>query len=379
MITVRSSLLALLFLAGCNEKATEVPAVNLPTPHVKVANPLLQETLEWDEYTGRVEAVNEVEIRARVSGYLEKVLFKAGEKVKKGDLLFQIDAKPFKAQLNHAQAELERAQAKHELAKNDLARAENLLQLKAISVEEYDRRSKAVYEAAAAVHSAEANVYSAKLNVEFTEIRAPISGRISREFITAGNLVNAENTPLANLVSIDPVYVTVDVDEHAMLQYRRAAQARGNHDLIGTPVQVAVADEAQFLHTGKLDYVAPSAESATGTVTLRGVFANPDELLSAGFFARMRVQGKAAHNALLLPERAINKDQTQRFVWIVNAQNQVEYRSLKLGGRVNDLRVIEGVQANESVVIEGGQKLKSNASVIPEPFEVNAKQLSNQQ
>lgn len=359
-----------LALVGCGSSSTPegAPAAP-PPPNVKIAQPLSQETTEWDEYTGRVEAVNSVDIRARVGGYLDTVNFTAGAKVKKGDLLFQIDPKPLKAQLNYAVAELERAKTKRELAKNDLSRAENLFKAKAISAEEYDMRNKGLREAAAAVESAEASVYTAKLNLEYTEIRAPISGRVGREMITAGNLVKADDTLLTNIVSIDPVYVYVDADEQSVLKYRRHAQqhGKGSADLNGTPVELAVADENDFPHLGKLDYIAPREDAATGTLALRGVFANPDELLSPGFFARLRVQASASYPALLLPDRAIATDQAQRFVWVINQDNQAEYRQVTPGARIGELRVIRsGLQAGDWVVVEGLQKLKPGAKVNPE-------------
>ncbi|WP_446812115.1 efflux RND transporter periplasmic adaptor subunit [Methylomonas sp. 2BW1-5-20] len=354
-------------MSGCGESAS-TPAAPPPV-NVKIAQALSKETTEWDEYTGRVEAVNAVDIRARIGGYLDKVNFVAGAKVKKGDLLFQIDPKPLKAQLNYAVAELERAKTKRELAKNDLSRAENLFKAKAISAEEYDMRNKGLREAAAAVESAEANVNTAKLNLEYTEIRAPIAGRVGRELITAGNLVSADTTLLTNIVSTDPVYVYVDADEQSVLKYRRHAQqhGKGSTDLKGTPVELAVADESGFPHQGQLDYIAPREDAATGTLSLRGVFANPDELLSPGFFARLRVQASASYPAMLLPDRAIATDQAQRFVWIINQDNQAEYRQVTPGSRIGDMRVIRsGLQAGDWVVVEGLQKLKPGAKVNPE-------------
>lgn len=355
---------------GCN--GSNSPATGSappPSPNIKIAQALSQPVTEWDEYTGRVEAVNSVDVRARIGGYLEKVNFHAGDKVKKGDLLVQIDPKPLQAQLNYALAESARAKTKHELAKNDLGRAENLFKAKAISAEEYDARHKGLREAAEAVQSAEANVATARLNLEYTEIRSPINGRVGRELATVGNLIKADDTLLTTIVSTDPVYVYVDADEQSVLRYRRQAQqnAKGSVDLKGTPVELALADETGFPHQGQLDYVAPREDSATGTVTLRGVFANPDELLSPGFFARLRVQGAAAHPALLLPDRAIGTDQAQRFVWVVNQENRAEYRQVTPGARIGQLRVIrEGLQPGDWVVVEGLQKLKPGAEVKPE-------------
>lgn len=343
-----------------------------PLPKVKIAQPLSQEVIEWDEYTGRIEAINSVEVRARVSGYLDKVNFKAGDRVSKGELLFQIDPKPFTAQLNYAVAELERTKSRHELAKNDLARAERLFRAKAISEEEHDARSKGLRETLAAVQSAEANVYTARLNLEYTQVRSPIDGRIGRELITAGNLVNGgggDATLLTFIVSTDPVYVYVDADERSVLKYRRQAKEGGRGSLgeEQTPVELAVADELNFPHQGHLDYISPREDAATGTLSLRGVFANPDELLSPGFFARMRIRASAPYPAILVPDRAIGTDQAQRFVWVVNQENQVEYRKVVLGAHIGQSRVItEGLKSGEWAVIEGVQKLKPGAKVNPE-------------
>lgn len=359
-------LIAIFSFVGCDKSQSQTPASPIQTiPSVKIASPLMQEITEIDEYTGHIEAVNSVEIRARISGHLEKIHFNAGSKVKKGDLLFEIDAKPFQAQLNYANAELERAKTKYELAKNDFDRAENLLKEKAISLEEHDARAKNLRETQAAMLSAEANVYTAKLNLDYTQIKAPISGRISRELVTVGNLVNPNGTStlLTTIVSINPVYVYVDADEKSILKYRRATK---QSDLKGMEVDLAIADETDFVHHGKIDYLAPNEDRATGTITLRGVFENPDELLSAGFFAKMRVKG-AKTLAMLLPENVIGFDQSRRFVWIINAQNQVEYRNVTLGQTQGNLSVIKaGITPEDLVVIEGGQRLKAGASVNAE-------------
>jgi len=366
-------LFTLLVITGCGDQnGSDAQMPQSQPPNVKIAQPLAQDVTEWDEYTGRIEAISSVDVRARVSGYLEKVNFKAGEKVKKGDLLFLIDPKPFSAQLNYAEAELERARAKRELAKNDLERAERLFRAKAISEEEHDARSKGLREAAAAVQSAEANVVTARLNLDYTKVRAPIDGRIGRELITEGNLVSgggADATLLTFIVSTDPVYVYVDADERSVLKYRRLAQQIGTARFGSgqTPVQLAVADETDFPHQGNLDYISPREDTATGTVTLRGVFPNADDLLSPGFFARMRVRGSAPYPAILLPDRSIATDQAQRFIWVVNKDNQVEYRKVVLGAHIGQSRVIkEGLKPEEWVVIEGLQKLRPGIKVNPE-------------
>ncbi len=359
-------------ITSCDSQShSDSPALP-PPPHVKIAQPLSQEVTEWDEYTGRIEAVSSVDIRARVSGYLEKVNFKAGAKVKKGDLLFEIDPKPFTAQLQYAVSELERAKAKHELAKNDLERAERLFSGKAISEEEHDARSKGSRETIAAVQSAEANVNTAKLNLEYTKIRAPIDGRIGRELITEGNLVSGgggDTTRLTFIVSTDPVYVYVDADEHLALKYRRQAHQEGNKvkGTDQTPAELAVSDEANFPHPGHLDYISPRADTATGSVSIRGVFSNSDDVLSPGYFARMRVRASAPYQAILVPDKAIATDQAQHFLWVVNQEQKVEYRTVVLGAHIGQSRVITtGLNPNEWIVIEGLPRMMPGIKVNPE-------------
>ena len=364
-----SSIILSFMLAACNTATDTAKPSAPPSPNVKVAQAISKEMTQWDEYTGRIEAVNEVQLRSRVSGYIEKVQFVAGAKVKKGDLLFLIDNKPYKSQLNFANAEQEKANVKYELAKNDLARAEKLVAEKAISTEEFDMRNHAVREASAMLQSTQASVYAAQLNVSYCEIRAPISGRISREVLTEGNLVNtSDNTILATIVSLDPVYVYVDADERSILNYRTQNK---HHELNGTAVSLELNGDVKNIYQGHIDYVAPKEDTKTGTISLRGVFDNPNELLSPGFFARMRVQNNAPYQALLLPDKAIGKDQTQHFVWVVKEDNQVEYRKVTLGMRDNNLRVIrEGINPQEWIVIDGIQKIRPNTQVNPERIDV---------
>jgi multidrug efflux system membrane fusion protein len=361
-------------ILGCSKPQEKEAAAagQTPPPKVKVAQPLQKEVLEWDEYTGRIEAVETVEVRARVDGYLDKVNFRDGDKVKKGDLLFVIDPRPYRAELNRAEGELERARARLELAKNDLQRAEHLRRAKAISEEEYDARSKGQREALAAVRAAEAAAQTARLNLEFTEIRAPISGRIGRELVTEGNLVSgggAGGTLLTFIVSIDPVYVYVDADERAVLKYRRLAEAgkRTSARESQIPAKLALLDESEFPHEGYIDYIEPRMDPSTGTLRARGVFKNPNELLSPGFFARLRVPGSPPYQGLLVPDRAIGTDQGQKFVWIAKDDGSVEYRRVVPGVASGQMRVIsEGLQPDEWVVIEGIQKIRPGTKVDAE-------------
>lgn len=371
-IVAMSWLLLVSVLGGCGRPADQ-QAASPPPPQVKIAQPLYQEVRAWDEYPGRIEAVESVDVRARVDGYLEKVNFRAGERVEKGDLLFLIDPRPFRALLSRSQADLEQARARLALAKNNLARAELMFKSKAISEEEYDARSKGLAEAQAAVQSAEATVYSARLNLEFTEVRAPISGRVGRELITAGNLVKgggADATLLTFIVSTDPVYVYVEVDERSALKYRRLAGADCAEQKSGggcMAAEMALADETGFLHRGNIEYESPRLTASTGTLTLRAVFPNQDGILSPGLFARLRVPGSAPFQALLLPDRAVATDLAQKFVWVMGADNKVERRPVVLGALIDGRRVIaEGLKRDEWVVVEGIQKLKPGSPVQPE-------------
>lgn len=376
---VRLCLYGLIFLSvfslgACHNNAnTPAPTAGATTVfNVKVAQPLAQEVTEWDEYIGRIEAMQSVEVKARVSGYLEQVNFSAGSAVQKGQLLFSIDPRPYQAQLDFAKAELQRVKVRLAQAVKDQQRANHLWQEKAIAEEELEARRKEVQELAAAELSAQAQLRSAALNLEFTQIRAPISGRIGRELLTAGNLVNGggnEATLLTTIVSSDPVYVYLDADEAAVLKYRRQGLQHGQHNpnMQGTPLQLALSDEPSFPHSGTLDYVALREDTATGTVALRGVFPNPDHLLSPGLFARIRIRASQAYSALLIPNQAIANDQAQRFVWVMTPEHKVEYRQVQLGAQFDGLRAVsQGLKPGEWVVIEGGQKLKPGVSVNPE-------------
>ena len=351
---------------------TQIPQ---PPPTVKIAQPVRKTITQWDEYTGRIDAVNIVELRARVSGYLEKVNFKAGENVKKGDVLFVLDSRPYKAQLNYATAELEKNKTKRDLAKNDLVRAQSLFKANAISAEEFDNRNNTFKEAVAAVASAEANVLIAQINLDDCQLKAPIDGRISKETFTTGNLINsAENQSLATIMSMDPVYMYADIDEQAVLKYRRQAAQANHHitDLKGMPVALKLSSENDYTHQGHIDYLSPKEDTKTSTITIRGIFSNPDELLRPGYFARMRVQSDMPYSALLIPDRAIGTDQAQHFVWIVKEDNQVEYRQVKLGAHEQGLRVItEGVAAEEWIVTDGLLKVRPQIKDNPERLDLH--------
>lgn len=360
---VQASWLGLLLslLAGCGQPTAE-PA-GPPPPAVAVSRPIQREVVEWEEYTGRLDAVETVEVRARVGGYLEKVNFKDGSLVKKGDLLFVIDPRPYKAALGRAQGELARAQARRDLAKNDLARAQRLFEKRVISEEELDTRDKNLREAVAAVQSAQSAVDEAKLNLEFTEVRAPISGRISRELVTEGNLVNdgtGTATLLTTIVSLDPIYVYFEVDEKAYLRQgaRRRTGERGTLQVAVNPVFVGLADEEGFPHEGRLDFLDNRFDPAVGTIRARAVVDNPDGMLTPGLFARVKLPSSGKFPAVLLDDKAVLTDQDRKYVYVLDADNRAQRRDVKLGRMFDGLRIVtEGLGADDAVVVHGVQKI----------------------
>jgi multidrug efflux system membrane fusion protein len=378
IIGVGASAAICLALGACKPKgANQGAAGSGAAPTVTASQPVQKEVMEWDEYPGRLEATEMVEIRARVNGYLQSIHFKDGAEVKKGELLFVIDPRPYQAALDHAEADLVQAQTRLELAANDAARAERLLKSKAISEEEADSRNKAKREAEAAIQSAKASVEVARLNLEYTQITAPINGRASRKMITEGNLVNGnqgQSTLLTTIVSLDPIYCYFEPDERAVLKYQQLAR-EGKQSGMSAAIacELELANETGYPHHGALDFVDNQINPNTGTLRLRGVFQNPgpDHILQPGFFARVRVPGSPKYKGLLVPELAIGMDQAQKVVYVVNAQNTIDVHPVKLGPVVDGLRVIrEGVQPEDWVVINGLMSVRAGAKVNPQ--KVNA-------
>lgn len=373
LLTVAACLTGWL-LTGCGRHAAQLTP---PPPTVSVVQPVAREIVEWDEYIGRLEAPESVEIRARVSGYLDKVHFKEGKEVKKGDLLFTIDPRPYQAEYDRADAEYQRAQSMAELALNDADRAKRLIATKAISEEDFDTKAKNYNSALAAVKSAKAAMESARLNLEFTEIHSPIDGRTSRAAVTAGNLVSggvsgAGATLLTTVVSLDPLYCYVDVDERSILKYIKLRREGKRESALDKPipVEMALANEEGFPHVGQTDFVDNKIDPTTGTLRCRGVFPNPERTLGPGFFARMRVPGSGKYPALLIPDRALGSDQSQKFVYVVNAEKKVEFRPVKIGPMVDGLRVVSaGLKGGEQVVVEGLMRIRPGIVVDAKPLE----------
>ena len=343
-----------------------------PPPQVAVARPLIETITDWDGFTGRLAAVESVDIRARVSGYLESVNFKAGSLVEKGDLLFVIDPRPDTAVLNEAKAELTRARVGLELATNDLERAQGLSVSNAISEEILDERTQKKREAAAALEAARAKVDSAALNVEFTHVKAPISGRISRAFVTEGNLVSGGNegaTRLTTIVSLDPIHFYFTGDERAYLRYLRLdrAGARPSSHDTQNPVRLRLADEDDFIHEGYMDFVDNRIDEATGTMQGRAIFPNPDYLLVPGMFAEIQLLGEGPYEAVLIPDEAIGVDQAQQFVFVLDRENVAHRRLIETGGLEGTMRIIrEGLSPDDRVVINGIQRVRAGSQVTPE-------------
>jgi multidrug efflux system membrane fusion protein len=336
---------------------------------VTVAEVIHRPLREWQEFTGRLQAVNTVEIRPRVSGYIDRVAFADGARVKKGQLLFQIDPRPFQAEVDRLLAERGRSTSDLELAKANRARAERLISAHAISREEYERQVAAESSAQGAMGSIEASLQEARLNREFTEVRAPIDGHVSRAIITAGNLVTS-NSLLTTVVSDDPVYAYFDADEQSFLRYAKLAKTRNDDGASG--VFMGLVDEDGYPHQGQLDFVDNQVDATTGTIRARAVFANPDGRYTPGLFARIRLVGGADNDTVLIEDRAIGTDLGKKFVLTLKADNSIEYRLVDLGPEIDGLRVVrQGLQPGDVIVVNGLQHVKPGQTVAPTRVAMN--------
>ncbi|HEY6927191.1 MAG TPA: efflux RND transporter periplasmic adaptor subunit [Steroidobacteraceae bacterium] len=387
---------AALSMTGCGGNAAARAAVVAPPPpQVDVAQVVARRVTEFDEFTGRFEAVERVEIRPRVSGYIASVNFAEGREVKKGDVLFVIDQRPYEADYKHAKAQLDQARSQSELARSERERATKLLQAHAISQEEYDTRVAGLQQADANVEAAQAALDTAALNLTFTRVTAPISGRISRALVTEGNLVTSGQTMLTTLVSLDPIYVRFDGDEQAYLKYtklarenaqaRASAAAAGNKAApstakaakptatqaeagkAGAAVLVGLADEPGYPHSGVMVFVDNELDPTTGTIRGRARLENHDRAFTPGLFARVKLMGSNQYDATLVNDSAIGTDQTVRYVLVVGADNKVQYRPVKLGPIIDGLRVItDGLKPGETIVVNGLQRVRPASPVTPE-------------
>jgi multidrug efflux system membrane fusion protein len=371
-----AALAIVLFISGTGRsraKPAATAAVNLP--QVTVAEVIHRPVREWQEFTGRLQAVNTVEVRPRVSGYIDRVVFDDGARVKKGQLLFMIDPRPFQAEVDRLVAERGRYISDLELAKANFARAERLIAAHAISREEYERTQAAVSAAEGALGSNDASLQEARLNREFTEVRAPIDGHASRALITAGNLVTGTSV-LTTLVSDDPVYVYFDADELTYLHFAKAHEDRARHDRAdadASAVFIGLEDEQGYPHAGKLNFIDNQVDPGTGTIRARAELANPDGRYTPGLFARVRLIGGEDQDGVLIEDRAVGTDLSKSYVLTLTADNHIEYRLVELGPEIDGLRVVKhGLAPNELIVVDGLQHVRPGQLVAATRVNMNA-------
>jgi RND family efflux transporter MFP subunit len=360
---------ALFSLTACSPDAAQAAAtVEAPAgPQVSVATVLERQVTDFQEFTGRIEAVERVELRPRVSGYIESVAFREGAEVKKGDVLFVIDQRPYDAALKRARAELARATSAAHQAASEKERAVKLLALRALSQEEFDARTAGSEKAAADVQAAQAAVDAAELDMGFTRVRAPISGVVGKAEITTGNFVSSGETVLTRLVSIDPVYVAFEGDEAAYLRQAQYARANGKAASKAQSVSVGLANEEGYPHNGAMVFTDNELDTATGTIRARARLSNRDRLFTPGLFARVKLGEGASHPAILVDDAAIGTDQTRRFVYVVKADNTVEYRNVEPGPLHEGMRVVlSGLKAGEHIVVNGLQRVRPGSAVTPQ-------------
>lgn len=360
-----------LFLTGCGEsqQRTQAPP---PPPNVTVANPTKRSVVDYDEYVGRFVAVDAVEIRARVSGYLDKVHFKDGQIVKQGDLLFTIDRRPFQNALDQAQANLNQARAALAFAQSDIQRAQQLVRDRTISEQAFEQRTQAKRTAEASVAAQEAAVRQAALDLEFTELRAPVTGRIGDRRVSPGNLVTggaSGTTLLATIVSIDPIRFEFTYDEASYLRYLRLG--KGAQDIADRDASVSVAlkllDEQGFVHQGRMDFLDNVIDRSSGTIRGRAVLANPSGLFTPGMFARIQVPASSPYEALLVPDAAIGTEQARKFVLVLGAEDTAVQKYVMLGQVLDGLRVIkEGLAADDRVIVNGIARVRAGSKVVPQ-------------
>jgi RND family efflux transporter MFP subunit len=369
-------LAAALTAAGCDKHPAA--AGPPPAPSVTVAKPIPKVVAEWDEYTGRFTAVETVEVRARVSGFIDSVNFKEGQIVKKDDLLFIIDRRPYQIAVEQAKADVDRAKAKLELASLDVQRAAPLIQNQTVTVREFDTRKATERDASAQVAAAEAVLAQAELNLAWTEVRAPIAGRISDKRVDAGNLITGGQTGatlLTVIVSTDPIHFVFDGAETDFLHYLRLASqgVRASSRDVQNPVSVRLADETEYKHYGRMDFVDNVINTKTGTIRGRAIFDNKDGLLTPGNFGRLRLFG-GEREALLVPDSAIVSDQSRKIVFVVANDGMVSSKQVELGPLVEGLRLIRtGISKDDRVVIEGLQRARPGQKVTAEEGKIERK------
>ncbi len=358
-------LLAALVLAGCaRSQATDAPAAP-PAPEVSVAAVISQPLRDWEEFSGRLEAVDSVEIRPRVSGFVDSVHFTEGAHVKKGDLLFRIDPRPFRAEVNRLTAELKRNRSQQQLAASNHERGKRLLGQHWISQQDFDQLATAEATGVDSVGAAQAALDAAKLNLEFTEVRAPIDGRVSRALITAGNLVSNANV-LTTVVSDNPVYAYFDADEHTYLKFAGADGRRAD-----SPVFMGLIDEQGYPHEGRLNFLDNVVDAQSGTIRGRAVFDNSDGRFTPGLFARIKLVGGESRQTVLIDDRAVGTDLGKKYVLALKSDDTLERRFVELGASLDGLRVVkQGLAAGDVIVVNGLQHARPGSTVKPTRVEM---------
>jgi len=360
-----------LALAGCGQ--SQPPAAERPPPAVTVAKPVKRNIVDYDEYVGRFAAIDSVEVRARVSGYLQEVHFQDGQMVKQGDLLFTVDKRPFQTAFDQAQANLAHAKANLAFAEADLARGQQLVRDRTITEQVFDQRTQARRVAEASVQAQTAAVRQAMLDLEFTELKAPVAGRIGDRRVSPGNLVTGgttgNTTLLATIVSLDPIRFEFTFDEAAYLRYERISQT--GKDVAGREGSVLVSlrliDEPDFMHSGRMDFVDNVIDRNSGTIRGRAVFSNPTGVLTPGMFGRIRVPGSPVYPALLVPDVAIGSEQARKYVLVVNDQNVAVPKYVVLGDTNEGLRVIkDGIGPDDRIVVNGIARIRPGQKVTPQ-------------
>jgi len=354
-------------LAACGDSGRQAAAPS--PPKVTVAKPVKRSIVDQDEYVGRFVAVDAVEVRARVSGYLDSVHFTDGQTVKQGDLLFTIDRRPFKNTLDQARANLEVAKSNASFTQSDLARGQQLLRDRTISEQLYEQRAQAARNAQASVAANEAVVHQAELDLAFTELRAPVTGRIGDRRVTPGNLVTGgtggSTTLLAVIMSTDPIRLEFTMDESSLLRYERLAR-ESKTDVTGRTVKLKLLDETKFTHVGHMDFIDNAVDRSSGTIRGRAQFANPNGLFTPGMFARVQVPASMPYDALMLPDAAIGTEQARKLVFVVDNENVARQRYVTLGPVVDDLRVIKsGLAPDDRVVVNGLMRVRDSQKVTP--------------
>ncbi|MBY0295851.1 MAG: efflux RND transporter periplasmic adaptor subunit [Methylobacterium sp.] len=359
--------LAPLLILAAGPGAAQAPGG--PPPTVVVAKPVVKEVVEHDDFTGRFNAVEFVEVRARVTGYLEKIHFQDGALVKKGDPLFTIDRRPYKAALDQAQASLASAQARLNFTTTDLERAQTLSRSGNISEQVTDQRRQASLTAQADVDNATAALRQAQLNYDFTEVRSPITGRISQRNVTEGNIVITDQTMLTTIVSLDPIYFSFPVDERSFLAYQGTLRigmgaTQKEHTV---PILIALTGEDKPTRKGRLDFVDNRMDDATGTVLLRATVENPDTFIKPGLFGVISMPASRPYKGVLIPDEAVGANQDKRIVYVVGDDNTISTRNVRLGPKIDGYRVVrDGLKGDETIVINGLTRVRPGAKVTPD-------------